>query len=124
MSIEPKEDFQQIAASHEVAAVLQRARDILAQGWCQHVASKTVKPWFGREWELSCATNAIGIAVGEDDDLAYRACVALCKTVMPGVHAECPSMTVHLLQMWNDSRRDKAIVLHAFDEAIRQAGRV
>ncbi len=118
MSIEPKDDFVEIAERRAQTAIdLTRARHMIANGWCQDAAIK--HSFFLRRVKF-CTTAAIGEACGQGNlDRIAEAVNVMFDTTFPGSGERKWEHKCACLQGWNDEySRTKKEVLAAFDKAI------
>lgn len=123
MTIEPKDDFAAIAACRQTIEDLERARHLIAHGWCKETAHQR-SFWLNRP--QYCLTGAVGDAVGEGADSADRA-MAAANAIYAAVFRRGPGVGFEhktaALQCWNDDiERRKSHVLGAFDRAIASLG--
>ncbi len=118
MSIEPKDDFVEIAEQRtQTVTDLERARHLIAKGWCQETARE--RSFFLGRMRF-CTTAAIGEATGNTDlDRVEPAINAMFATLFPGCESLAWFDRIRCLQRWNDhGERTKHEVLAAFDKAI------
>lgn len=121
MSIEPKDDFTAISERQQAILDLERARHLIAKGWCQETSLKR-SFFLGRP--QYCTTAAIAEACNKDLARAIPAISALFSSVFPGRTIGSLESNASSLQIWNDgSTRKKAVVLQGFDRAIEMLRR-